>query len=159
MRRPSVRWGSGLLLVVLLAVAVAGLVTGAGRPADRAYELEQRLRCPVCKSVSVADSPSDTAQAMRQVVREQIAAGRTDDQVIDHFRARYGDWVLIDPPMSGRTLALWILSAATIAAGATLFTLRWTRREKPAEPSTEDRELVAAALEQTRLRDATEEQP
>lgn len=159
MRRLPTQWGSGLLLVVLLAVTVIGVVIGAGREPDRAYELEQRLRCPVCKSVSVADSPSDTAQAMRQVVRDQIAAGRTDDEVIDHFRARYGDWVLIDPPMSGRTLALWILSLATIAAGATLFVLRWTRRAKPAEPSTEDRELVAAALEQSRLRDETEEQP
>ncbi|SDN17854.1 cytochrome c-type biogenesis protein CcmH [Lentzea albidocapillata subsp. violacea] len=159
MRRPSIRWGSGLLLVVLLAVAVIGVAVGGGRATDRAYELEQRLRCPVCKSVSIADSPSDTAQAMRQVVRDQIAAGRTDDQIIDHFRARYGGWVLLDPPMSGSTLALWIVSLVVVASGTTWFVLRWTRRPEPREPSTEDREMVAAALEEIRMRDPIEEQP
>ncbi|MDX8143205.1 cytochrome c-type biogenesis protein [Lentzea sp. BCCO 10_0061] len=159
MRRLLVRWGSGLLLVVLLAVTVIGLAGGPGRETDRAYELEQRLRCPVCKSVSVADSPSDIAQAMRQVVRDQIAAGRTDDQIIDHFRARYGGWVLIDPPMSGRTLALWILSLAAVASSTTWFVLRWRRRPEPVEPSTEDREMVDAALEEIRTRDPIEEQP
>ena len=159
MPRLLVRWGSGLLLVVLLAVTVIGVVIGGGRETDRAYELEQRLRCPVCKSVSIADSPSDTAQAMRQLVRDQIAVGRTDEQIIDHLRARYGDWVLLDPPMSGRTLALWILSLAAVASGTTWFVLRWTRRPEPEKPSTEDREIVNAALEEIRMRDPIEEQP
>ncbi|SMD25501.1 cytochrome c-type biogenesis protein [Lentzea albidocapillata] len=159
MRRLPLRWGNGLLLVVLLAVTVIGVLVGGERETDRAYELEQRLRCPVCKSVSIADSPSDTAQAMRQVVRDQIAAGRTDDQVIDHFRARYGGWVLLDPPMSGSTLALWIVSLAAVASGTTWFVLRWTRRPERREPSTEDREMVAAAVEKLRMRDPIEEQP
>ena len=55
-------------IVVLLGVAVAGLVFGTGRPTDRAYELEQRLRCPVCKSVSIAESMSDTAVAMGKLI-------------------------------------------------------------------------------------------
>ena len=70
-------------IVVLLGVAVAGLVFGTGRPTDRAYELEQRLRCPVCKSVSIAESMSDTAVAMRATVDDQIEAGRSDDLTID----------------------------------------------------------------------------
>jgi cytochrome c-type biogenesis protein CcmH len=147
------------VLVVLLVVAVAGVVAGGERTADRAYELEQRLRCPVCKSVSVADSPSETAQAMRQLVRDQIAAGRTDDQIIDHFRARYGDWVLLDPPLSGKTLALWLVSLGAVAFGATFFVLRRARPVEPRELSTEEREVVAAELERWRPRDPAEEQP
>lgn len=92
-----VRIGTVAATVLLLAVAVIGLLRGGPAPVDRAYELEQRLRCPVCKSVSIAESGSDTAVAMRQVVTEQIAAGRSDAEIVDYFRARYGDWVLLDP--------------------------------------------------------------
>ena len=98
-----VRIGTLAATVLLLAVAVIGLLRGGPAPVDRAYELEQRLRCPVCKSVSIAESGSDTAVAMRQVVTEQIAAGRSDAEIVDYFRARYGDWVLLDPPARGST--------------------------------------------------------
>lgn len=104
-----------LAILALLAVTVMTLAAAAQPAPDRVQELSQRLRCPVCKSVSVAESPSATATAMREVVAEQVTAGRSDTQIVDFFRARYGDWVLLDPPTRGSTLLLWL--APLVAAG------------------------------------------
>lgn len=148
-----------LAVVALLTVAALGIVLGGARTEDRAYELEQRLRCPVCKSVSIADSPSESAQAMRRVVREQIAAGRSDEQIVDHFRARYGDWVLLDPPMSGRTLLLWITAFLGAVVGVAVLVLRRDKSPPRPELSAADRERVSAELERVRHLDEAEEQP
>jgi cytochrome c-type biogenesis protein CcmH len=149
------RWlphaGLAVAIVTLLAVAVVGLLTAGSGPTDRAYELEQRLRCPVCQSVSIAESPSETAQTMRIAVAEQVAADRTDQEIIGYFRARYGDWVLLDPPPSGSTLPLWGLPvAAVVVGGAALFVLR--RRPEPGGDLTaEQRERVGRAVEQAHV--------
>lgn len=138
-----------LSIVVLLAVAVGGLVMRGPGTGDRAYELEQRLRCPVCKSVSIADSPSDTAEAMREVVAQQIAAGHTDQQIIDFFRARYGDWVLLDPPAKGTALLLWLLPvAAAVVGGFVLFARR--APSPPAPLTAEQRARVGEAVARAR---------
>ncbi|MGH7744843.1 MAG: cytochrome c-type biogenesis protein, partial [Candidatus Dormibacteria bacterium] len=62
--------------IVLLALTAVGLLLGRSGERDRASELQQRLRCPVCKSVSIDESQSQTAVAMRRAVAEQVAAGR-----------------------------------------------------------------------------------
>lgn len=143
-------------VAALITVTVVGLLGRSGRP-DRAYSLEQRLRCPVCKSVSIAESPSDTATGMRQIVQTQVRAGRSDQQILDYFRARYGDWILLDPPAAGATLPLWLLVAAALAAAAAVLWLlarRWARRADPVTPLSEDqRAQVAAAAEQLARRD------
>lgn len=151
-RRPH-QVALALAIAALLAVAVVGLLTAGSGQGDRAYELEQRLRCPVCQSVSIAESPSETAQAMRAAVAEQVTAGRTDEEIIAYFRARYGDWVLLDPPTSGSTLLLWVLPvAAVLVGGAALLALR--RRPEPgsdptAELTAEQRERITHAIEQS----------
>lgn len=160
MRSRLLHAGTTVAILGLLAVVLIGLARG-GRPSgDRAYELEQRLRCPVCKSVSIAESLSDTALAMRVTVDEQIAAGRSDDQIIDYFRARYGDWVLLDPPFQGSTLALWMLPLGAAAVGLAVVVTR--RRKRPAaveDVDDEDRDRIAAALERMRAAQALDDQP
>lgn len=139
-----------LTIVVLLAMAIAGLVIGGSGRQDRAYELEQRLRCPVCQSVSIAESPSQTAEAMRVAVAQQVAAGRTDQQIIDYFRARYGDWVLLDPPASGATLPLWLLPLIAAAVGVMVL-FRPRRRPEPAgELTAQQRGRVSHLVERVR---------
>lgn len=146
------RAGSVAVAAAILGLLAAVVVTlvSAGRPApDRVQELAQQLRCPVCKSVSIAESPSDTATAMRQVVAEQVAAGRSDAEIIGYFRARYGDWVWLDPPARGTTLLLWLLPAAAVIAGAALVATRARRRDGPA-PAPLDRARVDAAVARAR---------
>lgn len=146
-----------VLLVAALAVVAWGVLAGPGSPVDRAYELEQRLRCPTCQSVSIADSPSETAAAMRQEVEQQVVAGRTDEEVFDYFRARYGDWVVLEPPASGVTLLLWLLPAAGVGVALIVLTTL-PRRHVPALPE-EERERVRRELSRLRPAVLEEEEP
>lgn len=143
---------AGLLgaIILLLGVVTVGLVSGPGRPADRAYELEQRLRCPVCKTVSIAESMSGTAVAMRATVEQQIEAGRSDEEIITYFTDRYGDWVLMDPPASGGMLPLWLIPLGVTAAAVALLLTRRLPADQPEELSEADRERVAAAVNRLR---------
>ena len=95
----SARWA---ILVGAFAVAVAVAVAAAPRAEtaeDRVTRISAELRCPVCQGLSVADSPSDTARAMRALVRQRVAEGRSDDEIRAEFRRAYGDWVLLSPPL------------------------------------------------------------
>ncbi|MBW0104184.1 cytochrome c-type biogenesis protein CcmH [Pseudonocardia sp. KRD291] len=141
-----------LSITVLLALTAVLLVTAVRPIPDRVQDLSERLRCPVCKSVSVAESPSETATAMRQVVADQVAGGRTDAEVVDYFRARYGDWVLLDPPTAGATLAVWLVPAIAAALGVLVVLTRTRRRRDaptPELPAPADR-LVDSAVARAR---------
>ena len=155
MREHGLRRGSVVIgvAVLLLSGVVAVMLALAPAPErDRVQDLAERLRCPVCTSVSVAESPSDTAVAMRQVISDQVAAGRSDTQIISYFRARYGDWTVIDPPASGSTLLLWALPIAAAVAGSAALLARWLPRpvSPSAELSDEQRDRVDAAVERHR---------
>lgn len=153
MRSRLTHIGFAAIILGLLTAAVVGLSRGSGS-GDRAYRLEQQLRCPVCQSVSIADSPSTTAQAMRADVERQIRAGRGDQQIIDYFRVRYGDWVQLDPPAQGATLAVWLLPLAATAIGIAMLLARLRHRGDPGPVmSTLDRERVAADLRELREED------
>lgn len=151
MPRRAVNVGIAAAIVVLAVIAVGLLLLGGSRQQDRTSELQQRLRCPVCKSVSIDESQSQTAVALRRAVAEQVAAGRSDAEIIDFFRARYGDWVLLDPPVRGTTALLWLLPAAATLAGATALLAR-VRRGVPEveEISAADRQRVSTELARTR---------
>jgi cytochrome c-type biogenesis protein CcmH len=129
-------------LVVLAAVVVAGLAQGPAAPRDRAEALAARLRCPDCQSISVAESDSQTARAIRAEIRQMVAAGRSDQQVLDYFVARYGRWVLLDPPPTGATLLLWLLPVVALAAGAAVLA-RYRRRTRPSAEARAETEVVA----------------
>lgn len=159
MRDRAIHRSSALALVGLLAVVVVGLVAATPAPVDRARDLDSRLRCPVCTSVSIAESDSQTALAMRAEVADQIAAGRTDREIIDYFRARYGDWVLLDPPTGGVTAAVWILPLGGAAVAGVLLLALVRRGQDPApEVSEEARQQVEAAAQRWR-RTAEEDEP
>lgn len=140
-------WAPISLIVLLLAITVVGLAAAEPAPRDRATQLEQSLRCPVCKTVSIAESPSETASEMRRIVARQIAAGRSDEQIVTYFQARYGDWVLQDPPAGGRTLLLWVLPALAASGGAlVLGMMARTSRQAIGPLSDADRERVSVAV-------------
>jgi cytochrome c-type biogenesis protein CcmH len=100
----------------------------------RARTISRELRCVVCQSESIDDSSAPLARDLRLLVRERLLAGDSDEAVIAHIVARYGDYVLMRPPVQTNTLLLWASPAAAllVAALAALLILR-RRRLAPGE--------------------------
>jgi len=92
----------------------------------RARAISADLRCLVCQNQSIDDSNADLARDLRVIVRERLLAGDSDDQTIDYIVARYGDFVLLSPPVRPSTYGLWFGPPLILAAG--LFGLIWWRR-------------------------------
>ncbi len=120
MGEPVRRLLAGFITVALAAVVLVGLIVGEPTERDRVAALGARIRCPVCQGEAIADSPSETAQSMMEIVAEQVAAGASDGEIVAYFRDRYGDWVVLDPPFRGLTLVLWLLPLGAGAAGLAL---------------------------------------
>lgn len=124
------RW-FGLVGIGLLAALVAFVLMRPGpavSEAERADALAASLRCPDCQGLSVADSHTASATEIRRQIDAMVAAGATDDEVRDHFVARYGEWMLLAP--SG--LLPWLVPIAVVlAAVALLATWLWRRSEPP----------------------------
>ena len=89
----------------------------------RTYELGKILRCPVCQGLSVADSQSDAAVAMKNRIKELVAMGYSDDQIIDYFIGRYGEFVLLEP--KAEHWFVWWMPLIGLGAGIGLVALRW----------------------------------
>ena len=94
----------------------------------RARALSQGLRCLVCQNESIDDSGASLAHDIRVLVRERIKAGDTDKQVIDFLVARYGEFVLLKPPLSWHTAALWGLPPAILLVGIAVMLVMARRR-------------------------------
>jgi len=123
--------GGWAITVVLAAVVVVGLVMGDSAAEDRVNVLGSRIKCPVCQGEAIGDSPSETSAAMMEIVKEKVAAGETDAQIVDYFTARYGNGILLDPPFSGRTLLVWLLPALAVVGGIWMI---MSRKRQPAKP-------------------------
>jgi cytochrome c-type biogenesis protein CcmH len=135
--------GPGLIVLIALAAGVVTLAVVAvrGHPAaNRAQRVQQiaaGLHCPVCKDLSVADSPAPLAQQMRQEIAQKLTAGESANQIRAGFVAAYGDSVLMSPPRQGLAGAAYYLPLLVLAAGLTAaVTLlrRWQRTSPPDPP-------------------------
>lgn len=141
---------SGLALVPL-PMAIAA-VTPDERLSDpaleaRARELGKELRCLVCQNQSIDDSDADLARDLRAVVRERLSAGDSDAQVMEYVTARYGDFVLLRPPVRGSTWLLWFGPVGVLALGALALVLRGRHRAKPvAAPLSADEKAAVDKL-------------
>jgi cytochrome c-type biogenesis protein CcmH len=89
----------------------------------RTYALGKILRCPVCQGLSVADSQSDAAVAMKNRIKELVSMGYSDDQIIDYFIGRYGEFVLLEP--KAEHWFVWWMPLIGLGAGIGLVALRW----------------------------------
>jgi len=140
-----------LLLCLMPVFALAGEAKDIAEDPvleKRMIGLAERLRCLVCQNESLASSHADLAEDLRREVREQMKKGMSDQQIIDYLVARYGDFVLYDPPLKSYTMLLWggpfLLF---LAGGAGLFYQLRKRRESVPEPElTSEAEQRAAAL-------------
>jgi cytochrome c-type biogenesis protein CcmH len=116
----------------------------------RARDLSRELRCMVCQNQSIDDSEAPLARDLRLLVRERIAAGDSDMQVMDFLVARYGEFVLLKPRLKPHTLLLWLLPPLALAGGGLAL---WThhRRRKGLVAPQSDLAPVLSAEEEARL--------
>ena len=152
----SVRAARFIAALVLLLSGPAVAVEPGEMLADPALEARARaigaeLRCLVCQNQSIDDSNADLARDLRLVVRERLKDGDSDDEVIAFVVARYGDFVLLDPPFKATTALLWGGPALVFAAGLAGIVL-WFRRRRaegsePAPLSAEEERRLRALLD------------
>lgn len=100
----------------------------------RVRDVSQRLRCPVCQGESIQESPAELAAQMKGVVREQLAAGKSEQDVLNYFLAKYGDWILLEPRAEGiNLLVYWIPVIFLVIGGVFLFLTvkKWVKPKAP----------------------------
>ncbi len=128
------RWLFALLVASGPAWALSDPAEQLPDPAQeqRARALGRELRCLVCQNQSIEDSDAELARDVRRIVREQVAAGRSDGQVMAFLHDRYGDFVLLRPPVNAGTALLWATPVLALGAGALLVLGLRRRRAAPA---------------------------
>lgn len=90
---------------------------------DRARALSKLIRCPVCDSQNIDESDADISHTLRDFIRERIKAGDTDQAILDALHSRYGDMILMSPPVRGDTYMLWFAPLLLLALGGAAATL------------------------------------
>lgn len=140
--------------VLLLAILVSGPVYAVSNPAEmlpnpvqerRAEAIGDQLRCLVCQNESVEQSDADLAKDLRHIIRQRVAAGDSDRQVIAWMVARYGDFIRLQPPFDPETYLLWFAPAIALGIGAGAVVLARRRAAPPLPP--------LSSAEQQRLSD------
>ena len=154
-----------LLSLLLLAVAIgpvsgqetlgADNLTTIGEPLgepisgvelDRATEeLTDRMRCPVCQGLSIADSGTMIALAMKEEVRQFLAAGYTEEQILLYFEASYGEFIRLEPKATGFNLLVWIapFAALVLGLGIVIYRLRSKSKAPSVSETADDEDLEA----------------
>lgn len=96
----------------------------------RAVALGDQLRCMVCQSESINDSPADLAKDLRLLVRAKVRAGMSDSEILNYIHERYGDYVLLKPPVKQETLLLWYAPWGLLAVFAGIFGLSLLKKRE-----------------------------
>jgi cytochrome c-type biogenesis protein CcmH len=107
----------------------------------RTTALASELRCPVCQGNSIQDSPSELAQQMRDLIRDQLRAGKTPDDVRAYFVAKYGEWILLSPKAEGFNMVVYLIPLLVILGGGAVVwrsVRRWTTTAAVADQGPRD---------------------
>jgi cytochrome c-type biogenesis protein CcmH len=144
------------LLLAATLLAALGTAAYAVEPSERladpalearARALSQELRCLVCQNQSIDESNADLAHDLRVLLRKRLAGGDTDKQALDYIVARYGVFVLLDPPFEPTTYLLWLTPPILVLGIGVLLVIRARRRlESRLAPLTEEERARAAML-------------
>jgi cytochrome c-type biogenesis protein CcmH len=112
---------------------------------ERARDISGGLRCIVCRNESIDDSNAELARDLRLLVRERLVAGDTDEEVVAFVVDRYGEFVLLRPPMQGSTIALWLTAPVLLILGlgmAAVYIRRRASAPAPAEQALSEEEAA-----------------
>ena len=147
-----------LFMLILAIIVSIPLNASAVEPSEilqnpqlelRARNLSQNIRCLVCQNQSIDDSNASLARDLRKIVREQLVSGSSDNEIYDFVIARYGDFVLLRPPVKATTYILWYGPLFIFFAGLLLSVLFLIRRKRimPEEPlSLEEKEELSSLI-------------
>ena len=145
-----------LVFAAVLAIVLGGSSVRAVEPSERlpdpglearARALSQELRCLVCQNQSIDESNADLAHDLRVLLRQRLAAGDSDRQILDYVTTRYGMFVLLDPPFAPVTWLLWLAPPVLVLGGGGALLLRARRRRADqAIPELTREESARAAL-------------
>jgi len=152
---------TSLRRILLLSIVLAGLAPSLARAVQpdevlpdpkleaRARAISAGLRCLVCQNQSIDDSKAEIARDLRLLVRERLKLGETDEQVRAFLVNRYGNFILLKPPLDWETAFLWGMPALVLAAGGItlLFGLRRLQSASAAPLSQAERDRLAALLD------------
>ncbi|MBR0713643.1 cytochrome c-type biogenesis protein [Bradyrhizobium liaoningense] len=152
---------TSLCRIILLSIVLAGLAPSSARAVQpdevlpdtkleaRARAISGGLRCLVCQNESIDDSKAELARDLRLLVRERLKLGESDEQVRAFLVKRYGNFILLKPPLNLETAFLWGMPALMLAAGgiALLFGLRRLQSTPAAPLSQAERDRLAALLD------------
>ena len=148
------------VLIAIALLALAAALVFAARPHEatadeRIDQITTELRCPVCQGLSVKDSTSETARQMRDLVAQRVREGKTNAEIEAEFRAAYGDWIFLSPPVTSWSGLVWLVPIAALAAGLVVVArrLRTVDTPRPTEPSA----TQVAALRERVARDEAAE--
>ncbi len=141
-------------LAITLILIALGVPVIKAQPTDdvqleqRMQALTQQLRCLVCRNETLADSPADVAEDLRRQIRDQMKAGKSDQEIIAFLHERYGDFVLYKPPVKSTTYLLWF-GPFVLLIGGTFLLYRYVgqrRRMIADKPLTEEERKRAEEL-------------
>jgi cytochrome c-type biogenesis protein CcmH len=151
LRSPRFRWWSWLVIGALVVVSLVRNAVDEGAPRtteERVRVIASAMKCPVCRSQSVADSDVAAARAIRTDIARRIDLGESDDRIRDAIAAAYGEDVQLTPSASGFAGLVWIIPVVALVlalAALTAAFARW-RRASITEATEADRAIVDAAL-------------
>jgi cytochrome c-type biogenesis protein CcmH len=139
---------SGRVVIAVALLVLAGVLVIAARPHEptadeRVAQITSELRCPVCQGLSVKDSTSETARQMRDLVAQRVREGKSDAEIEAEFRASYGDWILLSPPVASWNGLIWLAPVVALAAGLVLATSRLRRDREPAAVAPDPAQLAS----------------
>ncbi len=115
-------------LIFLLIILILPLCNSVA--VNKVYDISNELMCPVCKGQTVAESNSQLALSMKEVVRIKVSEGKSKEEILDYFILQYGDTILAKPPIRGFNLLLWILPPGILVLSILLWVIRVKRNNK-----------------------------
>ena len=139
---------NGRIVIAVALLALAAALVFAARPHEvtadeRIDQITTELRCPVCQGLSVKDSTSETARQMRDLVMQRVREGKSDAEIEAEFRAAYGDWIFLSPPVASWSGLVWLVPIAALGAGLVLVTGRLRTTDTPQVASASPAEIAA----------------